>query len=90
MVAIMTVKTVGAIVIAATAAHLHRLKEHLADRCIFRTVHRRAPQALLPVDQANRVMAGILIGMATGSVANKSTSQTLVQIMGGDGMRFSR
>ncbi|GEM_PF-2023619 len=90
MVAIMTGKTVGAIVIAAMAAHHHRLKEHLADRCISQTAQQLAPQALLPFDWAKPDMAGILIGMATGSVANKSTWQILAQIMGGAGVRFSR
>lgn len=76
MVAIMTGKTVGAIVIVEEEAHHLRLKERLAGRCISRTARQLAPQALLPSGRAKPDMEGISIGMETESVANKSTPVT--------------
>lgn len=49
MVVITTGKMEVAIVIAAMAAQHPRLKGHLADRCIFRIVHRHALAGAAPV-----------------------------------------
>ena len=48
MVVIMTGKMEVAIVIAAMADHHRHLKEHSADRCIFRIVHQHVLRALHP------------------------------------------
>jgi hypothetical protein len=77
MVVITTGKMEVAIVIAAMAAQHRRLKEHLADRCIFRIVHQHVLRALLLFGQAKPDMAGISIGKATGSVANNSVTKIL-------------
>ena len=58
--------------IAAIAAQHRPHKEHLADRYIFRIVHQHVLRALLLFEQAKPDLAGIWIGMATGSVANNS------------------
>lgn len=62
----MTGKMVVDIVIAAMVAHHLCLKEHLADRYIFRIVHQHALRALRLFERAKPDMAGIWIGMATG------------------------
>ena len=77
MAAIMTGRMVGAIVIAEMAVHHLDLKELLADRFIFRTAHQLAQRAPLQFGQAKLDMAGISIGMATGSVANNSMTKIL-------------
>jgi hypothetical protein len=59
MVVITTGKMEVAIVIAAMAAQHRRLKEHSADRCIFRIVHQRVLRALLLFEQAKPDTAGI-------------------------------